>query len=96
MQITCPVFILCGEHDIFANAAGCASGGSYYPNSASVTSFVQPDMGHVYNLHMNAVPGWEKVLEFVRRVAGSDVCGDDVMANRNICPSNLTQSSVNM
>lgn len=69
LQITCPVFILCGESDIFANAAGCAAGGAYYPNSVSVTSFVQPNIGHVYNQHKTCVPGWEKIVDFVKSVA---------------------------
>ncbi|GAQ79956.1 hypothetical protein KFL_000420270 [Klebsormidium nitens] len=72
-SITSPVFMLCGENDILANAAGCAAGGAYYPNSVSVTSFVQPNIGHVYNQHKTAVPGWEKIVDFVKSVVHESI-----------------------
>jgi hypothetical protein len=68
-QITVPVFLLCGDHNIFANTDGCARGGAFYPNSARVTSFVQTNIGHVYNAHLTNLPGWQKIVDFVKTVA---------------------------
>jgi hypothetical protein len=62
------VFPLCGDHDVFANADGCARGGAFYPNAVSVTLFVQTNIGHVYNLHLINLLGWQKIVDFVKTV----------------------------
>jgi hypothetical protein len=64
-QVKIPVFIQCGDHDVFARVESCLQGPAFFPNSPEVVTDVLTDMGHSFNLHMTNLLGWANIARYI-------------------------------
>ena len=67
--------MISGQHDFPFCGWDCAGviDGPYssapliFPNVSSLETYIQPDVGHALNLHLNASSGYEVITSFLRK-----------------------------
>ncbi|WP_311215004.1 MULTISPECIES: alpha/beta fold hydrolase [unclassified Arthrobacter] len=66
-KVTCPVFIQLGEFDPILPGRFAADEKALYASSTEVVVDPIPDIGHSFNLHLNAQRSWSGISEFLQQ-----------------------------
>lgn len=68
-RVECPVYVQLGEHDPTLPGRFAEEERASYRSAASVTVDALPAIGHCFNLHINRVEGWTRIVGWLSQEA---------------------------